>query len=93
MRSAGHLKLLQFTCLASAFLLAGCGTQFSDPILQRPAPSGGAEAGGSGREPDGPASVVCDAEPVQTFGGAAFATLMRTVHDDFTIELWLKPDQ
>jgi Concanavalin A-like lectin/glucanases superfamily len=60
-----------------ALFLAGCGTQYSDPI---------GEAGA-------PASLICSDEPVRQFDGAHFATMMRLVQDDFTIEVWLKTDQ
>ena len=68
-----------------ALLLAGCGTQFSDPIREAP--------GGAGGEAGAPAVVdpnVCSAEPVQAFSGANFATMMRLVQDDFTLEVWIK---
>jgi len=67
------------------FLLVGCGTQFSDPIRQR--------IGGEGGESGAPDPLVCSAEPVRQFDGAHFATMMRLIQDDFTIEVWIKTDQ
>jgi hypothetical protein len=74
--------------LCTALFLVGCGTQFSDPI--RPAPTGkGGEPGSAGSagtsSPD-----LCLHEPVQALTGTNFATMMRLVQDDFTIELWIK---
>lgn len=71
--------------LWSALFLLGCGTQFSDPIRELPA-----SAGGEGGAPAAMDPNVCSAEPVQEFLGANFATMMRLVQDDFTIELWIK---
>ncbi len=65
-------------------LLLGCGTQFSDPIRG----AGGNEGGAPDTD-----SLVCPAEPVRQFDGAHFATMMRLVQDDFTIEVWIKTDQ
>jgi hypothetical protein len=65
-----------------ALTLAGCSTQFSDPILR-----------GQGNEAGAPDDVACPNEPVRQFDGAHFATMMRPVQDDFTIEVWLKTDQ
>jgi hypothetical protein len=66
-----------------AVLLVGCGTQFSDPI--REAPNGGEAGAPAVTDPN-----VCSGEPVQQFSGANFATMMRLVQDDFTIEVWIK---
>jgi hypothetical protein len=63
-------------------LLAGCGTEYSDPIRQAIAGEGGA-----------PDPVVCSEKPVAQFDGADFATLPRLVQDDFTLEVWVKTDQ
>jgi len=70
-----------------AFLLVGCGTQFSDPIRQAPRSEGGeaGTTGGSGADPN-----ICSREPVQELTGTNFATMMRLVQDDFSIELWIK---
>ncbi len=76
-RAWGAMKGL-YVCL----LLAGCGTQYSDPILR-----GGGNEGGA-RD-----VATCTAEPVQQFDGAHFATMTRLVQDDFTLEVWLKTDQ
>lgn len=68
-----------------ALLLAGCGTQFSDPIREASSSAGG-EAGA----PTVVDPTLCSQVQVQDFSGANFATMMRLVQDDFTIELWLK---
>jgi hypothetical protein len=60
-------------------LLGGCGTQYSDPI--RVVPS----EGGAVADPR-----VCSGEIVQDFSGENFATMMRLVQDDLTIEAWIK---
>lgn len=66
-----------------ALLVAGCGTQFSDPIREAPNDTGGEAGAPADRN-------VCSAEPVQQLSGANFATMMRLVQDDFTIEVWIK---
>jgi hypothetical protein len=80
---ASRAKLRLLFCVA--LLLAGCGTQFSDPIRQA---SG--ETPGAAGAPD---TVICSGELVEEFDGATFATATRLVQDDFTLEVWLKTDQ
>lgn len=66
----------------------GCGTQFSDPIRQGRTSGQGEAGAGAASEP-----YQCSSEPVQELPGTNFATMMRLVQDDFTLELWLKTGQ
>ncbi len=63
-------------------LLAGCSTQFSDPLLKLAESAGGA-----------PDTMRCAEQQVQEFTGSSFATAPRLIQDDFTIEAWIKSDQ
>lgn len=80
--------------LVFALFLAGCGTQFTDPIRRvEPDASGEAGATGGAGAPAVSDGFTCSQEPVQAFDGAKFGTMMRLVQDDFTIEVWIKTAQ
>jgi Concanavalin A-like lectin/glucanases superfamily len=68
-----------------ALFLTGCGTQFTDPIRQASGGEGGEAGSSPATDPN-----ICSREPVQELMGTNFATMMRLVQDDFTIELWIK---
>ncbi len=74
--------------LCLALFLAGCGTQFSDPIRGVRGGEGGSAGDSGTSDPN-----LCRQEPVQAFAGTDFASMMRLVQDDFSIEVWIKTAQ